>query len=84
MELYLLIVGGILGAGLVLTISVSKTHPPEPAAQQPKMVYDYEFTDSITNLRSMLGIINSDGYELIAVTQNNDRYTIIFRRPMHG
>lgn len=84
MELYLLIVGTILGAGLVLAISASKTHPPEPAAQQPKMVYDYECTGDLARLRDILGIINHDGYELIAVTQNNDRYTIIFRRPMHG
>ena len=84
MELYLLIVGAILGAGLVLAISASAPRPPEPAAQQPKMVYDFVYAGNLTHLRDILGIINADGYELIAVTQNNDRYTIIFRRPMHA
>lgn len=84
MELFLLLVGVILGAGLVLAISVLKAHPPELATQQPKMVYDFVYAGNLTHLRDILGIINADGYELIAVTQNNDRYTIIFRRPMHA
>lgn len=83
MEIFLLLTGAILGADLVLAISAFKPRPPD-APPKPKMVYDFEYTDNVVNLRSMLGIINADGYELIAVTQNADRYTIIFRRPMHG
>lgn len=83
MELFLLLIGAILGAGLVLAISAFKPRPPD-TAPKPQMVYDFEYTDDILDLRSALGIINVDGYELIAVTQIGDHYTIIFRRPMPG
>ena len=83
MDFYLLFVGAILGVGLMCMISSFMAAPRGEPNPNPAMVYDYEVTRKWVDLRDILGLINSSSWELIAVTQDGERYTVFFRRPLH-
>lgn len=83
MDFYLLFVGVIFGVGLMCVISSFKAAPRGEPNPKPAMVYDYEVTREWVDLRDIMGLINSSSWELIAVTQDGERYTVFFRRPLH-
>lgn len=47
-------------------------------------VYDYAFDEGLEGLGHILHEINRRGYRVIAVTQYEDTYTVVFQRPLDG
>jgi hypothetical protein len=84
MELCILIVGIIIGAGLAAVCSLFRTNLTGKAKSPQQLVYDYDATDDLTTLKDILGWINSSRWEVIAVVPHGDQYVIIFRRPLYG
>ena len=48
------------------------------------MMYDYEICCGLDALKRMIEVINRVGYQLIAVTQFKDQYTVFFGVPANG
>lgn len=42
--------------------------------------YDFEICAGVDGLKLALATINYHGYDVVALTQNGDIYTLIFRR----
>ena len=47
-------------------------------------IYDIEICVGVEELKRAIHIINSSGWPIVAMTQNEEVYTILFRRPAHG
>lgn len=43
-------------------------------------VYDFEICIGVEELKQTLAKINYHGYDIVAVTQTMDKYTVFFRR----
>jgi hypothetical protein len=48
------------------------------------MVYDFEIADNASELVRVLNYINLHGYQLVAVSQSGESYTVFFGRPADG
>lgn len=48
---------------------------------KPRRLYDIEICIGVESLKRAIHLINSARWELIAVTQNEEIYTVFFRRP---
>lgn len=48
------------------------------------VIYDLDLCVGLDELRETIGVINSEGYLLICVTQSEDTYTVFFGRPAYG
>lgn len=44
--------------------------------------YDFEVCIGVGELKRAIASLNYNGYELVAVTQTMDKYTVFFRRPV--
>lgn len=54
----------------------------EAAKNNPfRSYYDFEICYGAEGLKLALSALNRNGYELVAVTQTMDKYTVFFRRP---
>lgn len=47
-------------------------------------VYDIEICVGVEELKRTIRIINSSGWPIVSMTQNEEVYTVLFRRPVHG
>ena len=47
-------------------------------------VYDIEICVGVEELKRTLHIINNCGWPIVAMTQNEEVYTVLFRRPSNG
>lgn len=52
---------------------------PEP--ELPRTVCDFEVCYSEDDLAAVMQYINHDGYRVLSVTQNGEKYTVFFSRP---
>lgn len=46
-----------------------------------RFCYDFDICLGTDELKRALTTLNYNGYELVAVTQTMDKYTVFFRRP---
>ena len=44
-------------------------------------IYDIEICVGVEELKRAIRILNSSGWPIIAMTQNEEVYTVLFRRP---
>ena len=44
-------------------------------------IYDIEICVGVEDLQRAIRIINSSGWPIVAMTQNEEVYTVLFRRP---
>lgn len=47
-------------------------------------LYDIEICVGVEELKRTLHIINSCGWPIVAMTQDEEVYTVLFRRPANG
>lgn len=47
-------------------------------------IYDIEICVGVEELKRAICLINSVGWKIISMTQNEEVYTLLFRRPAHG
>lgn len=47
-------------------------------------LYDIEICVGVEELKKALRIINSCGWPIVTMTQNEEVYTVLFRRPANG
>lgn len=46
------------------------------------MICDFDLAEDTEELQNILSSINSNNWQLIAVTQDKGMYTVFFRRPL--
>lgn len=47
-------------------------------------VYDYDVAEGQGGLKRILHEINIHGYQIVAITQSEGEYTVVFQRPLEG
>ena len=47
-------------------------------------IYDIEICVGVEELKRVIRVINSCGWAIAAMTQNEEVYTVLFRRPADG
>ena len=47
-------------------------------------IYDIEMCVGVEELKRVIRVINSCGWTIAAMTQNEEVYTVLFRRPADG
>lgn len=52
--------------------------------ERKRIITDYVFCFSAAQLKAAIEEINQNNYEVIAVTRDDDAYTVFFRRPAYG
>ena len=46
-----------------------------------KAIYDFAYCVGLDELKRTIHLINESRWEIISMTQNQEEYTILFRRP---
>lgn len=47
-------------------------------------IYDIEICVGVEELKRVIRVINSCGWAIVGLTQNEEVYTVLFRRPADG
>lgn len=47
-------------------------------------IYDIEICVGVEELKRAILILNSSGWPIVSMTQNEEVYTVLFRRPANG